>query len=152
MGSGELGLSEGAPVPFPRQARRNAASLVIRTLASPLAYSFRRRVGCQTLPPCGRFKLVFFPLPIHSPAMSTSPMESPVRMIVPVLIERYLPHGMLPTKHIPTVPTMMPSLEETKGLLADRCVADGGLCVRLPVIARGRTGYFGEAGDQYRLL
>lgn len=49
------GASEGAPVPFPRQARRNTASLVIRTLASPLTHSFRGGVGRQAFPPRGRF-------------------------------------------------------------------------------------------------
>ena len=84
----DLGVSERAPVPFPRQARGNAASLVVRTLANPCPHSFRRRTGRQTFPPRGRFDPVFFPLPVHAPTVPTCPVESPVRMIVAVLVER----------------------------------------------------------------
>ena len=116
--------SKGAPVPIPRQARSDAAPLVIRALADPLAHGFRRGIGRQAFAPRGRFDPVFFPLAVHCPAVSASPVESPLGMIISVLVERYLPHGMLPAKHIPTVPAMMPSFEEPKGFLADRRVAD----------------------------
>ena len=120
----DLGPSKGAPVPFPRQTCGDTASLVISTLAVPFTHSFRRGIGGQTFPPRGRFNPVLFPFPVHSPTVSTSPVEPPIGMIVPVLVKGYLPHGMLATKYIPTVPAMMPSLEESKLLLADRRIAD----------------------------
>lgn len=73
-------------------------------------------------------------------------------MVVPFLVERYLPYGMLPAEHIPTVSAMMPSLEESEGFLADGRVANRGMGVWFPVPARGRTRDFGEIGGQYGLL
>lgn len=148
MALGDVGPSEGAPVPFPRQARRDAASLVVRTFARPLGHRLRGGAGRQTFPPRGRVDPVFFPLRVHAPTVSASPVESPVGMIVSVLVQGYLPHGMLPAKHVPTVPAMMPSLEESEGFLADGRVADRGMGVWFPMAARGGTCDCGETGGQ----
>ena len=119
-----LDPSEGAPVPFPRQACRDTASLVVRALAGPLTHSFRRGTGRQAFPPRGRFDPLLYPLHVHAPAVSTSPIESSFWMIVPVLVKGYLPHGMLPAKNVSTMPAMVPSLEKSKGFVADKRIAD----------------------------
>ena len=144
--------SKGAPIPFPCQARRNTASLIIRTPARSFVHSFRRGIWCQTFPPRSSFDPVFFPLPVHSPAMSTCPIEAPLRMIVPVLVQWYLPYRVLPAKDIPAVPAMVPSLEESEIFLADRRIADLGGRVCFPKIARGWACDFWEVGGRYGLL
>lgn len=146
------GFSEGAPIPFPRQARRHAASLIVRTLANAPTHGSRGGAGRKGFPPRGRFNLVFFPFQVHPPTVSASPVESAVRVIVRVLIEGYLPHGMFPTEHVPTVPAMVASLEESEGILADGSIADGGLLVGFPMIAVWRTGDLGEIEDQRGVL
>lgn len=73
-------------------------------------------------------------------------------MVVPVLVQRYLPHGVLAAKHVPAVPAMVPPFEEAEGSLAHRRVADGGVDVGFPVAARGRACDFGEIGRRYGLL
>lgn len=147
-GGDDLGLSKGAPVPIPRQARSYASPLVIH----PLTRSFHRGTRRQTLPPRGGFDPVFFPLPVHAPTVSTSPVESPLWMIVPVLVQRYLPHGMLPAKYIPTVSAVMPPFEEAEGSLAHRRIADCGIGVKFPMAARGWACDFGEIGGRHGLL
>ena len=145
-----LNLSKRAPIPFPREARGNTTSLaVIRTLANPFTYRFRRGSGRQAFPPRSRFNPLFCPFPIHPPAVPTCPVKSPVWVIVAVLVERYLPHRVLPAKHVTAVSAMMPSLEESKGCLAHRRVTNGGVGIWFPVPARGWAGHFGKTGGGY---
>lgn len=73
-------------------------------------------------------------------------------MIVPVLVERDLPNGMIPAKHIPTTSAMMPSVEESEGSLADRRVTDGGSSISFPKVARGWACDVGKICGQYILL
>lgn len=73
-------------------------------------------------------------------------------MIVPVLVERYLPYRVFSAKDVPAVPAMVPSLEESEGSLADWRVADRGVCVWFPMAARGWAGDFREVGGRYGLL
>lgn len=148
-----LNLSKRAPVPFPCEARRNTTSLaIIRTLANPFTYRFRRGSGLQAFPPRGRFDPLFCPFPIHPPAMPTCPVKSPVWVIVAILVERYLPHRVLPAKHVTAVSAMMPSLEESEGCLAYRRVTNKGVGIWFPVLARGRAGDFGKTSGGYGWL
>ena len=47
------------------------------------------------------------------------------------------------------VTTMVPSLKEGEGFLADWGVADKGVCVWLPVLACGQSGHCGQIVFSY---
>lgn len=84
--------------------------------------------------------------------MSTSPVESSVWVIIPIMVQGYLPHGMSLAKHVSTVPAMMASLEKSKGSLADGRIADRCIGIQFPMVARGRACDFRETGGQYGVL
>ena len=84
--------------------------------------------------------------------MSTSPVEPSVWVVVPIVVQRYLPGGMFPAKYISTMPAMMPSLEKSKGPLANRRIADRGMGIWFPMVARGRAGHIRKIGDQDIML
>lgn len=84
--------------------------------------------------------------------MSTSPVESSIWVIVPIMVQGYLPHGMSLAKHVSAVPAMMPSFEQSEGSLADGCIANLSIGIWFPMFARGRACDVGETGGQYGVL
>ena len=65
-----------------------------------------------------------------------------LRMELRVLVQGYLVWGVGITEDIPAMPTVVPSLEEAEVFLASGRIADWGIHVGLPVLARGKTSDF----------
>lgn len=152
---GRPARSKRTPIPVPRHARSQRRLRALRPTTRCARQPDIRRAGQRRRARADAVvarDALLAPPRVLVPAVLAGARLGALGVEFGLLVERDGEVGVRVAEDVPAVAAVVAALEEREGLLADGRVADGGVGVGFPVLARGQAGYVAERGGEGRSL